>query len=85
VIRRCAPRRASPSLARFEVEPGDELCLQVFYREEDAPEAYAQDAQYGQLYSLKTFRNSMAPLTVQGMRDGILRHAKAAARRLRDS
>jgi hypothetical protein len=69
----------------MEVEPGDELVFQLFYREEDTPEACAQDSQYGEFYKLKTYRNSMAPLTVQGMRDGILRHAHAAARRLRES
>jgi hypothetical protein len=68
----------------MEVEPGDELVFQLFYREEDTPEACAQDSQYGEFYRLKTFRNSMAPLTVQGMRDGILRYAQAAARRLRE-
>jgi hypothetical protein len=69
----------------MEVELGDELVFQLFYREEDTPEACAQDSQYGEFYRLKTFRNSMVPLTVQGMRDGILRHAQAAARRLREN
>lgn len=44
----------------FEVEPGDELLFQLFYRDEDAIEAHAQDAQYAELCELRTFRNSLS-------------------------
>jgi DNA-directed RNA polymerase beta subunit len=44
----------------LEVMAGDELLFQVFYRDEDASEAHAQDAQYGELCDLHTFRNSLS-------------------------
>lgn len=44
----------------LDVAAGDELLFQVFYRDEDATEAHAQDAQYAELCDLHTFRNSLS-------------------------
>lgn len=58
------------------VSPGDELVFQIFYRPEDAAEAHAQDAQYGQVLRLKTFGHGMERLTVRSAKEGILRYLR---------
>jgi uncharacterized protein DUF6891/NusA-like protein len=57
----------------FDVEPGDELVFQIFYRPEDAAESYAQDAQYGGLLELKTFGRFLR-WSARALRDGLLAH-----------
>jgi hypothetical protein len=66
-------QRTVAELARrgFEVEPGDELVFQIFYRPEDAREAHAQDEQYGALLDLKTAGRPLR-WTARDLRDGIL-------------
>ncbi len=57
----------------FDVEPGDELVFQLFYRPEDDAESHAQDAQYGGILELKTF--GRAPRwSARDLRNGILAH-----------
>ncbi|WP_375769173.1 hypothetical protein NR798_47150 [Archangium gephyra] len=55
----------------MEVEPGDELVFQLFYRAEDAPEAHAQDAQYGDILDVKTAGRPLR-WTSRDLREGIL-------------
>ncbi|QRK09116.1 hypothetical protein JQX13_02850 [Archangium violaceum] len=65
---------------RGEVDPGDELVFQIFYREEDAWLARAQDAKYGEILNLRTFGRGMEPWTARALRDGILGHLPAKER-----
>lgn len=57
-----------------DVEPGDELVFQIFYREEEAYLARAQDEKYGGILNLRTFGRGMKPWTARELRDGILAH-----------
>ncbi|WP_224250167.1 DUF6891 domain-containing protein [Hyalangium gracile] len=61
----------------LEVEPGDELVLQLFYRPDDVYEARAQDSQYGWILGLTTSGRELLPWTARALRDGILRHLPA--------
>ncbi|PTL81258.1 NusA N-terminal domain-containing protein [Vitiosangium sp. GDMCC 1.1324] len=63
-----------------DVEPGDELVFQIFYRKEEAYLAQAQDEKYGGILDLKTFGRSLPSWTVRELRDGILGHLPASAR-----
>lgn len=58
----------------LEVEAGDELVFQIFYREDEAYLAKAQDAEFGGILELKTFGRGLKSWTVRDLRDGILRH-----------
>jgi hypothetical protein len=58
----------------FEIQPGDELIFQLFYRSQDLAEARAQDAQYGWLLGLTTAGRELMPSTARALRDGILKH-----------
>jgi N utilization substance protein A len=57
----------------FDVEPGDELVFQLFYRPEDDAESHAQDAQYGGILELKTFGRALR-WSARDLRNGILAH-----------
>ncbi|MFY0572761.1 DUF6891 domain-containing protein [Archangium lansingense] len=57
-----------------EVEPGDELVFQIFFRPDDGYEAHAQDKQYGGILRLTTSGRSLKPWTARALRNGILRH-----------
>ncbi|MBI3185681.1 MAG: transcription termination/antitermination protein NusA [Myxococcales bacterium] len=64
----------------MEVEPGDELVFQIFYRDEDAAEAKAQDDQYGDILKLKTFRRGFGRIAAQTAKHVILQRTRDAER-----
>ncbi|MCP3103759.1 transcription termination factor NusA [Myxococcus sp. K15C18031901] len=64
----------------MEVEPGDELVFQIFYRDEDANEAKAQDDQYGDILRLKTFRRGFGRIAAQTAKQVILQRTRDAER-----
>ncbi len=64
----------------MEVEAGDELVFQIFYREEDAQEAKAQDDQYGDILKLKTFRHGFGRIAAQTAKQVILQRTRDAER-----
>src|SRR5919106_4190513 len=64
----------------MEVEAGDELVFQIFYRDEDAAEAKAQDDQYGDILKLKTFRRGFGRIAAQPAKRVILQRTRDAER-----
>jgi len=64
----------------MEVEPGDELVFQIFYRDEDAAEAKAQDDQYGDILKLKTFRRGFGRIAAQTAKQVIMQRTRDAER-----
>ncbi len=64
----------------MEVESGDELVFQIFYRDEDAAEAKAQDDQYGDILRLKTFRRGFGRIAAQTAKQVILQRTRDAER-----
>jgi N utilization substance protein A len=64
----------------MEVEPGDELVFQIFYRDEDAAEAKAQDDQYGDILRLRTFRHGFGRIAAQTAKQVILQRTRDAER-----
>jgi transcription termination/antitermination protein NusA len=64
----------------MDVEPGDELVFQIFYRDEDAAEAKAQDDQYGDILQLKTFRRGFGRIAAQTAKQVILQRTRDAER-----
>jgi len=64
----------------MEVEPGDELVFQIFYRDEDAAEAKAQDDQYGDIPKLRTFRHGFGRIAAQTAKQVILQRTRDAER-----
>ncbi|MCI0670748.1 MAG: transcription termination factor NusA [Myxococcaceae bacterium] len=64
----------------MEVEVGDELVFQIFYRDEDAAEAKAQDDQYGDILKLKTFRRGFGRIAAQTAKQVILQRTRDAER-----
>src|SRR4051795_12195894 len=64
----------------MEVEPGDELVFQIFYRDEDAVEAKAQDDQYGDILRLKTFRRGFGRIAAQTAKQVIIQRTRDAER-----
>jgi len=64
----------------MEVEVGDELVFQIFYRDEDAAEAKAQDDQYGDILQLKTFRRGFGRIAAQTAKQVILQRTRDAER-----
>jgi N utilization substance protein A len=64
----------------MEVESGDELVFQIFYRDEDANEAKAQDDQYGDILRLKTFRRGFGRIAAQTAKQVILQRTRDAER-----
>ena len=64
----------------MEVEPGDELVFQIFYRDDDAAEAKAQDDQYGDILKLKTFRRGFGRIAAQTAKQVILQRTRDVER-----
>src|SRR5262249_24554269 len=64
----------------MEVEAGDELVFQIFYRDEDSAEARAQDDQYGDLVRLKTFGRGFGRIAAQTAKQVILQRPRDAER-----
>ncbi len=63
-----------------EVQPGDELVFQIFYRDEDAAEAKAQDEQYGDILGLKTFRRGFGRIAAQTAKQVLLQRTRDVER-----
>ncbi len=66
----------------MEVEPGDELVFQIFYRDEDAEQAKAQDEQYGDILKLKTFRRGFGRIAAQTAKQVIIQRTRDAEREI---
>ncbi len=66
----------------LEVEPGDELVFQIFYRDEDAEAAKAQDDQYGDVLKLKTFRRGFGRIAAQTAKQVIIQRTRDAEREI---
>jgi N utilization substance protein A len=64
----------------MEVQAGDELVFQIFYREEDAAEAKAQDEQYGDILGLKTFRHGFGRIAAQTAKQVLLQRTRDVER-----
>ncbi len=66
----------------LDVEPGDELVFQIFYRDEDAALAKAQDDQYGDVLKLKTFRRGFGRIAAQTAKQVIIQRTRDAEREI---
>jgi N utilization substance protein A len=66
----------------MDVQPGDELVFQIFYRDEDAAEAKAQDEQYGDILKLKTFRRGFGRIAAQTAKQVIIQRTRDAEREI---
>jgi N utilization substance protein A len=64
----------------MEVASGDELVFQIFYRDEDAAEAKAQDEQYGDILGLKTFRRGFGRIAAQTARQVLMQRTRDVER-----
>ena len=64
----------------IEAEAGDELVFQIFYRDEDAAEAKAQDDRYGDILKLRTFRRGFGRIAAQTAKQVILQRTRDAER-----
>jgi transcription termination/antitermination protein NusA len=64
----------------MEVQNGDELVFQIFYRDEDAEEAKAQDEQYGDILGLKTFRRGFGRIAAQTAKQVLLQRTRDVER-----
>src|SRR5450755_1136626 len=66
----------------MEVEPGDELVFQIFYRDEDAAEAKAQDERHGDILKLKTYRRGFGRIAAQTAKQVIIQRVRDAEREI---
>ncbi len=64
----------------MDVEVGDELVFQIFYRQEDSAEAKAQDTQYGDILGLKTFRHGFGRIAAQTAKQVLLQRTRDVER-----
>ncbi|HEY1087345.1 MAG TPA: transcription termination factor NusA [Archangium sp.] len=64
----------------MEVQPGDELVFQIFYLDENAAEAKAQDEQYGDILGLKTFRRGFGRIAAQTAKQVLLQRTRDVER-----
>ncbi len=64
----------------MELQAGDELVFQIFYRDEDAAEAKAQDEQYGDILNLKTFRRGFGRIAAQTAKQVLLQRTRDVER-----
>lgn len=64
----------------MEVQDGDELVFQIFYRDEDAAEAKAQDEQYGDILGLRTFRHGFGRIAAQTAKQVLLQRTRDVER-----
>ncbi len=62
----------------FNVQLGDELLVQIFYRPEDAYRAKEQDKQYGSLLNLESARMSFGRIAAQTAKQVILQRMREA-------
>jgi len=62
------------------VQSGDELVFQIFYRDEEAAEAKAQDEQYGDILGLKTFRRGFGRIAAQTAKQVLLQRTRDVER-----
>jgi transcription termination/antitermination protein NusA len=66
----------------MEVEAGDELVFQIFYLDEDAEAAKAQDDQYGDILKLKTYRRSFGRIAAQTAKQVVIQRTRDAEREI---
>ncbi|MBL8941055.1 MAG: transcription termination factor NusA, partial [Archangium sp.] len=59
---------------------GDELDFQIFYDDEDAQQARAQDEQYGDVLGLKTFRRGFGRIAAQTAKQVLLQRTRDVER-----
>lgn len=64
----------------MEVEAGDELVFQIFYLDENAAEAKAQDEQYGDILGLRTFRRGFGRIAAQTAKQVLLQRTRDVER-----
>ncbi|MBL8912655.1 MAG: transcription termination/antitermination protein NusA, partial [Archangium sp.] len=64
----------------MEVQAGDELVFQIFYLDENAAEAKAQDEQYGDILGLKTFRRGFGRIAAQTAKQVLLQRTRDVER-----
>lgn len=64
----------------MDVQPGDELVFQIFYLDENAEEAKAQDEQYGDILGLKTFRRGFGRIAAQTAKQVLLQRTRDVER-----
>lgn len=64
----------------MEVQPGDELVFQIFYLDDNAEEAKAQDEQYGDILGLKTFRRGFGRIAAQTAKQVLLQRTRDVER-----
>ena len=66
----------------MDVQEGDEIVFEIFYRPEDAVKAKAQDDQYGDILKLKTFRHSFGRIAAQTAKQVIIQRTRDAEREI---
>ncbi|AGC46933.1 transcription termination factor NusA [Myxococcus stipitatus DSM 14675] len=59
---------------------GDEMLMQIFYRQEDRAKARVHDVQYAGVLRMTTVDHLMPAVSASALREGILRHLPAAPR-----
>ena len=64
----------------LEAQVGDELLFQVFYRPEDNDKAEEQDAKYGDLLGIKTYRKGFGRIAAQTAKQVIIQRVREAER-----
>jgi len=64
----------------LDVDVGDELLFQIFYREEDQEEARRQDRRYGDLLQLTSSRNTFGRIAAQTAKQVIIQRVREAER-----
>jgi N utilization substance protein A len=64
----------------LEAQVGDELLFQVFYRPEDNGKAEEQDAKYGDLLGIKTYRKGFGRIAAQTAKQVIIQRVREAER-----
>lgn len=64
----------------MEVQAGDELVFQIFYLDENAAEAKAQDEQYGDILGLRTFRRGFGRIAAQTAKQVLLQRTRDVER-----
>ena len=68
------------TLGMAEVASGDELVFPIYYLEENAAEAKAQDEQYGDVLGLKTFRRGFGRIAAQTAKQVLLQRTRDVER-----
>ncbi len=66
----------------LEVDVGDELLFQIFYRDEDQEEARRQDRRYGDLLKLNSSRSTFGRIAAQTAKQVIIQRVREAERDL---